>query len=332
MKTDEFAFLNQQLAAMLRSGIPLEGALRQLCAGMKYGPLRAELEALERDLAGGAPLSEALTRRALPEFYKRMVELGARGNDLPGVLTLLADHYHRVHATWTRLKGLLVYPALVVMASLGLTVLLAWVSTRISAEQLLPDRSILEELGRPRPFVPIVAIWVPPVALALAAAAVGAVLASRNRRAWLRWRLPAFREASLAQLASSLALLLRSGMTLADALALAAAAESDTPAGRALMAWRAEVESGRGKPSQWPALKPFPPLFLWVVQQGGEDTASGFAKAAEIFQARAGYRIEIALYGALPVSVLLLGQMVLWQLIPLAQSAVRVMHLFSSPF
>src|SRR5436309_259451 len=32
MKWDEFAFLNQQLAGMLKTGIPLEGALRQLVA------------------------------------------------------------------------------------------------------------------------------------------------------------------------------------------------------------------------------------------------------------------------------------------------------------
>ncbi|MDW8308901.1 MAG: type II secretion system F family protein [Verrucomicrobiales bacterium] len=333
MKTDEFAFLNQQLAAMLRSGIPLEGALQQLCAGMKSGPLRAELEALERDLAGGTPLPDALGRRDLPEFYKRMVELGARGNDLPGMLTLLADHYHRAHATWTRLKGLMIYPALVLVTALGLTALLAWLSSRLAYEELLPNAPIVTTLDtREGRLVPIVAVWVPPVVLALAGVGLAVVLAARPARAWLRWRLPAFREASLAQLASSLVLLLRGGATLADALAFAAAVERDTPAGAALAVWRREVESGRGKPSEWPALKPFPPLFLWLVQQGGEDVAAGFAKAAEIFQSRANYRIEIALYGALPVSVLLLGQMVLWQLIPVAQSVARALPLFSSPF
>src|SRR5258706_15672512 len=106
MNHDEFAFFNQQLAAMLRDGIPLEGALKQLCAGMSTSPLRAELQQLEADLARGTPLKDALARRELPEFYKRMVEIGVRGSDLPGVLTLLADHYHRANALWTRLKGL----------------------------------------------------------------------------------------------------------------------------------------------------------------------------------------------------------------------------------
>ena len=40
MKNDEFAFFNQQLAAMLRDGIPLEGALRRLCQEMRRGALR----------------------------------------------------------------------------------------------------------------------------------------------------------------------------------------------------------------------------------------------------------------------------------------------------
>ena len=55
MKYDEFAFFNQQLAAMLREGIPLEGALRRLCQEMRQGPLRTELQALEADLAKGPP-------------------------------------------------------------------------------------------------------------------------------------------------------------------------------------------------------------------------------------------------------------------------------------
>src|SRR5437763_2203844 len=91
MNYDEFAFFNQQLAVMLRDGIPLEGALKQLCAGMRAGPLRAELQQLEADLARGIPLKQAVEQRTLPPFYVQMVEIGVRSNDLPGVLTLLAD-------------------------------------------------------------------------------------------------------------------------------------------------------------------------------------------------------------------------------------------------
>ena len=117
MKYDEFAFFNQQLAGMLREGIPLEGALKKLAVGMDRGKLRKEIEQLGADLSTGTPLKEALARGQLPPLYVRMVEIGARSNDLPGILTMLADHYHRANSLWTRLKGLLLYPVIVIVLS-----------------------------------------------------------------------------------------------------------------------------------------------------------------------------------------------------------------------
>jgi type II secretory pathway component PulF len=319
MNYDEFAFFNQQLAAMLREGIPLEGALKQLSAGMRDEGLRAEIGQLEADLARGTPLKEALARRELPELYRRMVEIGARSNDLPGVLTLLADHYHRANALWTRLKGLMVYPLIVVIVSLGLTLVVSLTFRKFMAQ-------FYDLFAMPAGL--LAATWMPPIVLSVVALVGLGAVCIPSWRARLRWRLPAFREASLAQFASAMVLMLKNGVPLPDALALAQAIETETPAGPAIARWRQLIESGQGKPVQWSGdSRPFPPLFLWLVQKGGEDVAAGFQKASEIYQARAGYRIELALYGALPVSILLLGQMVLWQAIPLFRSMVWMMDM-----
>jgi type II secretory pathway component PulF len=121
--------------------------------------------------------------------------------------------------------------------------------------------------------------------------------------------------------------MLRNGTPLAEALALAQTMEEPSPAAETLARWRAAVESGQGKPSQWTtSSQPFPPLFLWLVQQGGEDVADGFQKASDIFQARASYRIELALYGALPISILFLGQMILWQVAPMMRAMGFLMN------
>jgi type IV pilus assembly protein PilC len=328
MKHDEFAFFNQQLAAMLRDGIPLEGALKQLCAGMQSGPLRAELQKLEADLAAGTPLKDALARRDLPDFYKRMVEIGARSNDLPGVLTLLADHYQRINALWTRLKGLMVYPALVVAVSLGVTVLLSLIFTRLLKVfyETIPDfgNSLLSH--RLAPNLMLALIWMPSATVAVFAALCILVVSVPRWRARLGWFLPAFREASLAQLASAVALMLKNGVTLPDALALAEALEPDTPAAKVFARWRSMVAAGQGKPLQWPAdNRPIPPLFVWLVQNGGEDAADGFQKAADIYQGRASYKIEMMLYGALPSSIMLLGMIIFWQMAPLAKSFISLL-------
>ena len=323
MNNDEFAFFNQQLAAMLREGIPLEGALKQLSAGMRAGPLRVEIEQLQDDLARGTPLKDALARRSLPDLYRRMMEIGARSNDLPGVLTLLADHYQRANALWSRLKGLMVYPLIVIAVALGLTLFVSSTMSRFMSR-------FFDQLAV-QPIISAPTIWMPPVILALAALLCVAAISIPSWRARLRWRLPGFREASLAQLASAIALMLKNGTPLPEALALAQAMESGTAAATALARWRQLVEAGQGKPSDWSGdSRPFPPLFVWLVQKGGEDVAAGFQKAAEIYQARASYRIEMALYGALPVSILLLGQMVLWQAVPLMRSLIWIMNAIGS--
>ena len=89
MKLEELAFVNQQLAGMINSGMPLEGALREVCTGMAKGGVKEELSALEADLAKGKPLADALGPRKLPDFYKSMLEVGAKAGDLPSILNLL---------------------------------------------------------------------------------------------------------------------------------------------------------------------------------------------------------------------------------------------------
>src|SRR5438128_12491154 len=120
MKWDEFAFVNQQLAGMLKTGIPLEGALQQLCETMRRGRLRTELALLREDLAKVAPLREAVAARKLPELYARMVQVRQQGNELPGTLTLLADYYHRLHAIAAPLKSLIASRALALVTTVAL--------------------------------------------------------------------------------------------------------------------------------------------------------------------------------------------------------------------
>jgi type II secretory pathway component PulF len=153
-----------------------------------------------------------------------------------------------------------------------------------------------------------------------------AVTAPLARRA-LRWRLPAFKEASLAQVASALALKLKSGVPLDKALVLLERMEHGTPAAMEFALWRRRLASGLGRFSELAAhSRLFPPLFIWTVSQAHEDLAAGFQRAAETFQSRASYRTELLLYSALPCSVLALGMLILVQLQPVFAVFVEFMN------
>jgi len=322
MKSDEFAFFNQQLAAMLRDGIPLEGALQRLCAEMHEGGLKRELQLIQESLSRGTPLTEAVRARRLPELYQNLLEVGAQSGNLPAVLTLVADYYQRKHNLWTRLKGLMAYPAMVLCGSFFLSCFLSYVLNRL----IWPNLSFITN-GAVPPSLRVM-MWLSPVVMGVLTAVVLASLATPVLRRALRWRLPAFRESSLAEVASSMALLLRSGVPLDRALGLVARLEENSCAETELVEWRRRLASGHGKFGDL-ALpgRAFPPLFVWVVSQAGDDLAGGFQKAAEIYQSRASYRRELLLYSALPCSVLALGLMIVLQVQPVFATLVRFMNM-----
>lgn len=328
MNLDEFAFFNQQLAAMLKDGLPLEGALRQLVGGMRAGPLRDELKKLEADLAKGTPLAQALSARKLPEFYVTMLQVGAQSNNMPGVLTLLADYYRRCYTLLTRLKGLMVYPLIVLVGAFCLSIVLSIILTRAFqpyAPIIAPGA--LGLAGPVQTAFSVLSIWVGPVVLGLAVVTVAIAMAMPNLRRALRWRLPVVKEAALSQVASALALMLRSGVSLDKALALAEKLEHSTPAGVELAQWRARLEAGHGKFTEFAQPgRAFPPLFIWLVALGGEDVATGFARAAELYKMRATYRSELLLYSALPCSVMLLGAIILTQIRPAVEVYLSILR------
>ena len=319
MKNDEFAFLNQQLAAMLRDGIPLEGALRQLCADMKRGALKSELEKLEADLAKGTPLAAALNERQLPDLYKRLLQVGARSNDMPGVLNLLADYYQQQHNLWTRLKGLMVYPAIVLFAAfiVSLVFYFAWSRVLIPAWTDFVTGS-LEGSRLPamtRMALPLLTnLWIFPVFFGLLFGLALVLVCLPELRRAVQWRMPAFREANLSNTASMFWLMLKSGISLPETIGLVERLETNTKARLEFSAWVKNLSAGVTKFSQVAAGgRVFPPLFVWLVSSAGEDLAEGFRNAAQIYQARAAHRSEILLYSALPLMVLVLGIVILTQ-------------------
>jgi type II secretory pathway component PulF len=134
-----------------------------------------------------------------------------------------------------------------------------------------------------------------------------------SRRKW-RWRLPAFREASLWQSASAMQIMLRGGCTLNQAIGLLRELEEGTPAGTELRRWQERLGDGKASVQEIAAgSRVFPPLFLWIVSNAREDLPEGFRRAAEIYQHRASYRMDALLYAALPVSVIVIGLAIVLQ-------------------
>jgi type II secretory pathway component PulF len=317
MKYDEFAFFNQQLAAMLRDGIPLEGALRRLCQEMRRSPVRDELQALEADLAKGAPIADALQPRHLPELYKRMILVGVKSGDLPGALTTLADYFQNQNNVWTRLKSMMTYPLIVMFVAFLVSLALAFFWTCVIGPAF---GDMFGGMGARMPVATLFAlgslksIWVFPVTLGLLFVLMAAIVFLPAMRGKFLWRLPAFKEATVSRIGSSLALLMKNGVPLPEAIGLVEKLETSPAAAADLEQWRTKIAAGAVKFSEIAsANRLVPPMFVWIVSSGGEDLTAGFSRAAEIYHSRAIYRTEVALFSVLPIASLFLGALVISQ-------------------
>ena len=329
MKPDELAFANEQLAGMLKSGLPLEGSLRELTASMKSGSLRTELEALEKDLVKGTELPKALDKRDLPPLYVRMLKVGVKGGNLPEVLQCMADHYRRESALWIRLKSLMIYPLLVLVVAIAFAFWFDWVGEEIwkivygTWPRDMPDPKREGLTG--------LLLWVPRIFLALFALVALAVWALPGWRHNLRWQLPAFHEAALSQVAASVAMLLRSGCPLDEALGLVRELEGNSHGGIELGEWSDRLARGQGKPNEFAKEGvAFPSLFTWILKSGEEDLAAGFERVAEIYHTRAMNRADISLCYFWPLSILTIGYVVGSQTIISFLPLIRMMDSLGS--
>jgi type II secretory pathway component PulF len=317
MKYDEFAFFNQQLAAMLRDGIPLEGALRRLCQEMRRGNLRDELQALEADLAKGTPMADALASRQLPELYKRMILVGVKSGDLPGALTMLADYFQNQNNVWTRLKSMMTYPLIVMFIAFLISVVLAFAWNCVIGPAF---KDVFAGMGMMLPgatlfaFATLQTIWVFPLIIGILFLFMLSIVFLPAMRGRFLWRMPAFKEATVSRIAASLTLLMKNGVPLPDAIGLVEQLETSSAASADLQQWRKRLAAGTTKFSEIAAdNRLIPPLFAWVVASAGEDLVAGFNRVAEIYHARAIYRTEVALFSVLPIVSLFLGAVVISQ-------------------
>lgn len=329
MKADELSFANQQLAGMLRAGIPLEGALRQLCSDMKHGDLREELTLLEKDLAQGVPLNKALEQRKLPAFYRTLMSVGQAGGDLPGTLLMVADHYQRQHSLRVRLGTLVVYPIIIVTVSFVVSLLLAFLfgPTGLFLSETQVGLQLANSMTPwPLRLAPWLSILAPGLCVLLLLG-FGVALSYGPARAWLQWHLPGFRDARLAMIAEMFSLLLSRNFPLSETVKLLRGLERGQPLDAELKAWEGELESGSHRIQEVTRHgQLFPPLFVWLVATGGEDWAAGFQRASQVYNSRAHQRIEMALYAFLPIATLFLGILVFVQIYPVLTGIVNGFH------
>jgi type II secretory pathway component PulF len=316
---EQLIALNDEMAALIRSGVPLERGLVEAGRDLQ-GRLGAIVGDLGQQLQQGERLPEALgsSKRRVPNIYRAVVEAGIRSGRLSEALEGMAN-IARGFAEMRRAVGLaLLYPLAIVCIAYGLgLVFLFQIAPRFVRTFEILGLARLRALDD---FVAMggwVAYWGPiPPAILLILALVwvqsgrSAALDSGFLSAFFR-RLPVigtmiryFRAANFADL---LALLIDHQVPLDQALILAGEASGDRRFQASSSVLAGSIRLGQDGTSIPPSeLAAFPPLLAWILTggRGQGDLASALRHVAWTYRRKAENRGQF-LRSALPTLLML---------------------------
>lgn len=250
----EFLVFNQELATLLRAGMPLVQSLDILRQRVAHESFKAVLDTVYERVKAGAALSEAFAEHGdlFPPVYAASLQAGERSGDLDSVIRRYVGYDRLLGTMRRRTISALIYPAILVVMMFGLVgIIVLWVVPAFSG--------IYGDFDRPLPLSTriIVAISAAVVNhLGLVAAAAAAVVAAavlwvkrdRERIDRLLLELPVagltVRKFATAQLARTLATLLGGGIPLVNALETSARSLSNRHLARELDEVRRRVQEG----------------------------------------------------------------------------------------
>src|SRR5688500_15766496 len=123
-KLQELATFTQQLANLLKSGMPLTVALNSMTHLATKGISSDVSKQLRQDVQEGKSLSDAMARQPVvfSDLYINMVRAGEQSGALVEVLKRLADHFERFAEVQAKFVSALIYPAVVVCVGLGIII------------------------------------------------------------------------------------------------------------------------------------------------------------------------------------------------------------------
>ncbi len=127
---------SRNLGVMISAGLPLTRALDILSRQTKNKKFKKIILALIESVQKGVPLSEAMKiyPNVFSSLFIAMVKVGEESGKLSESLKLVAEQLERDHVLTRKIKGALIYPAIIiiVMIAIGILMLIYVVPTLVS--------------------------------------------------------------------------------------------------------------------------------------------------------------------------------------------------------
>ena len=286
VKLKDVAVFARQFATMINSGLSLLRALNILAEQTQNPTLAKTVGNVRDDVERGSSLSAAMSKhpKSFANLFVSMVRAGETGGQLDVVLLKVAENFEADYKLRTKVKSAMTYPVVVAGISMLLvTVMLLFVVptfadmfTGLGGELPLPTKILMMISQQSRILVPLFIVGM-----------VGGTIAYKKTRQsnanmrlkfdTMKLKFPVFgqlfQKVAVSRFSRTLALLLRSGVPVLQALDIVADTTGNEVLARAASDVKDSVRSGESMSSPLAKHGVFPPMVVQMIAVG-EDTGA----------------------------------------------------------
>ena len=322
VKSVDISFAARQMSTMIGAGIPISQTMRAIGQGHENKGVENLMMSISRDVESGTSLSLSLNK--FPEHFNQLfvslTEAGEQSGQLDTMLDRVATYSEKLEALRSKVKSALMYPLIVLMVALGVTVLLLLFVIPAFEDLFSGVGAQLPTLTR---VIVTMSEWLQANWLLAAIAVVGGVLALKNvikRSEELQYKIdqlllnaPVFgfivNKSALARFSRTLSIIFGSGVPLVEGMDTVGAATGSRVYQRSITAIKNEISAGHSLEGSMRATGLFPNVMLQMVASGEEsgELETMLEKIADFYEREVDDAVAALSSIIEPVMIVLMG-------------------------
>jgi type IV pilus assembly protein PilC len=324
IKTRDIVIFTRQFATMINSGLPLVQSLDILAEQTENQYLRKVIQDVLYDVESGHTLADAIGKhpKVFTELYVNMVAAGEAGGILDTILLRLATFLEKNDALLRKIRGAMVYPAVVFsVAGIAVVILLIFV--------IPVFQDMFDSAGVPLPIPTRIVIGLSAFLQAYWWAVIAGIIATvfTIRQIYstddgelaidrILLALPIFgdlqRKSAVARFTRTLGTLVSSGVSILEGLEITAKTAGNRVIHDAVMDSRTSIAGGETIAGPLKESGVFPPMVVQMInvgeQTGGLDEM--LTKIADFYDEEVDVAVDTLLSAMEPIMIVLLGTVV----------------------
>lgn len=319
--TKDVVIFTRQFATMIDAGLPLVQCLEILASQQENRTFKKVLSSVKTTVEGGATFAEALKEhpKVFDELFVNLVHAGETGGILDTILRRLAVFLEKAEALKRKVKGAMVYPAVVITIAVAVVTILLLFVIPVFKEMF---EGAGQQLPGPTLFVLMLSELMQKYSLYMFI--LVAVIIFLFRKFYqtekgrtivdrLMLRVPVFgvllRKVAVARFCSTLGTMISSGVPILDALEITAKTAGNVIVEAAIMNTRTAIAEGRTIAEPLMETGVFPGMVVRMIAVGEATGAldAMLSKIAEFYDEEVDAAVEALTQLMEPIMIVFLG-------------------------